>query len=331
MEQREQSARVVCPNCGTKLLVKNTAGASGRTITCPRCQAPMVVSFAAAMPVSPSSRIPPQPPAAAMLQPAQASAASSAPDSVAPEPESPVPPKRSSRPKSGSSKGWLYAIIGILAVIIAGLVIYLLSVRDAGHSAEAKEEVYSSASVPVLDEQTSALAAEVDDTAASIDTEADNTTSDERTSNFDCHSEDLYSNEDHIMPQSYSYEGKSARINSSWLEHDVNEGIRIHVNMATNNLLNIQVEVVCFFWFDDGRQVKSTDGQYESPERQVCTQITVTPNYQECNWNDLQLFIPYRQIKNHHDWKHLKCRVEVFYNHHCIATGGYMHFACWLN
>ena len=93
-------------------------------------------------------------------------------------------------------------------------------------------------------------------------------------------------------------------------------------------MLGCTLEVKCLFWFEEGREIKSTDGQYETYDRQVCTKTNVTSNYEECNWSDLTLWIPYSQFKAKRDYKQLKCRVEVFYDGCCLATSEYMHFGC---
>ena len=218
---------------------------------------------------------------------------------------------------SGNNKG-LYVIIGLLAIALLGLGIYALTGRGYGPEETASHEQM----VEAIDSAAFAAEEAMADTAA-VDFSSDNNSSD-----FNCHSEELYN--EYAPDNGVSIDGKSATINNSWLEHDVDGGIKIHVNMNTSNLLNRNVNVACFFWFEDGRKVKSTDGEYESPDRQVCTSRVVQPGYQECKYDDLQLFIPYRQIKSVKDYKHLKCRVEVFYNSTCLATGDYMHFGCWL-
>ena len=215
---------------------------------------------------------------------------------------------------------WLFLIFAIVAIII-----FLLSGKACTGPQESELSISTdvdTTAVKAVDDYTS------DDTKPDdkpIVERADNNSS---SSNYVVHSEDLYSN-DIGGDYGTNYGDKSAMFNNTWLEHDVDGGIRIHANMTTSNLLGQQLAVACFFWFEDGRKINSTDGQYEAPDRQVCTTVNVTPNYQECNWSDLKLWIPYSQIKSARDWKHLKCRVEVFYNHHCLATSNHMHFGCW--
>ena len=145
---------------------------------------------------------------------------------------------------------------------------------------------------------------------------------------IDCSSENLDGYNTHVsQSDGTTFEGKSVYINDAWLEHEVEEGIKIHVSMKATNLLGCSVRVVCLFYFDDGRQIKDTDRHYCS-NGQVCTSVNVTPSYDESTWQNLQLWIPYTQLKNKHDWKHLKCRLKVYNDGHCLATSDYMHFGC---
>ena len=121
---------------------------------------------------------------------------------------------------------------------------------------------------------------------------------------------------------------QNARVNNTWIEHCSN-GLRIHVNMNVWNLQGCPVEVTCFFWFDNGKKVYSTDGLYQAPDRQVCTSTIVRPSYQNTNWNDLQLWIPMPQIKDKIGTRNFKCRVQIFYNHNCLAKGDFVSF--WIN
>ena len=146
---------------------------------------------------------------------------------------------------------------------------------------------------------------------------------------IDCYSENINGYSTHASQSNGTpFEDKSVYINDAWLEHEVEEGIKIHVSMKATNLRGCSVRVVCLFYFADGDQIKSTDGRYQTSSRQVCTDVTVTPNYQESTWQDLQLWIPYTQIKDKRDWKHLKCRLKVYNDGHCLATSDYMHFGC---
>ena len=225
--------------------------------------------------------------------------------------------------KSNGSLLWVIISLIIVVVALAIVIAMLLNTGTSSSNEYAYEEAASAsapasasvADISVASYEASASVEVVDDIPASND--------------YICHSEPLSTGGDIGYDAGASYDGKSAAIYNSYLEHDVNQGIKIHVDFATSNLLGRNVVVICRFWFQDGRQINSTDGQYEDANRQVCTTLNVTPPYEESRWSDMQLFIPYSQIKSARDWKHLKCRVEVYYSGHCLATGKYLHFGCW--
>ena len=102
MEQYIQSVQVVCPNCKTKLLVKNTAGASVRTVSCPKCQTAINVNFAAV------------------------------------EPTAPTPPMASEQlnQKSGSGKAWLIGTLSGLVVVLAGLLVWFMLNKNSSNSTD---------------------------------------------------------------------------------------------------------------------------------------------------------------------------------------------------
>lgn len=108
MEQREQSVRVTCPQCGATLLVKNTGGASERKVNCPKCQQPISVNFATAEPLAhlaPPAPVPPAPgptPSVAPMQPQS----------------------------SGKNKAWLIGLLSGLVVILAGVLVWFLLHKD---------------------------------------------------------------------------------------------------------------------------------------------------------------------------------------------------------
>lgn len=100
MEQQGQKVQVTCPNCGTTLLVKNTTGATERTINCPKCQTPIMVNFA---PMNTPPSYPATPTPVAMQKVQQS---------------------------GGSSKGVLIGALSGLVVVLAGLLVWLLVFKD---------------------------------------------------------------------------------------------------------------------------------------------------------------------------------------------------------
>ena len=234
------------------------------------------------------------------------------------------PPKE----KDNSKVALTILVVALIAAIalLGGYIIY--QNKDANSSTELSEinaldSVEAVADTPIAGQQ---VAGEPNRTSGEEQPNALSYHNPDRP--IECYSENINGYNTHVSQSNGTpFEDKSVYINDAWLEHEVEEGIKIHVSMKATNLRGCSVRVVCLFYFDDGRQINDTDGLYCS-SGQVCTSVNVTPSYDESTWQDLQLWIPYTQIKSKHDWKHLKCRLKVYNDGHCLATSDYMHFGC---
>lgn len=116
MEQQEQSVQVVCPLCGATLLVKDKTGARERVVNCPRCQQPITVSFAPKDPLAPAATTPVTPVAPT--------------ESAAPAPQ---------LQGGGSGKGLLIGVLSGLVVVLAGLLVWFLVLKDKPSGSHLKE------------------------------------------------------------------------------------------------------------------------------------------------------------------------------------------------
>lgn len=217
----------------------------------------------------------------------------------------------------------LYAIIGILILAIIGLAVSIyLQQRHVPRTVKHEQDY--------TERSRDAHTDEADDEGSSFSiTQVDSYNASDTPHDFFCYSEDL-DYDDNDRAKSFTVDGCNASITRAWLEHNDDGCIKVHFNMNTTGLRGKQLNVACLFWFDDGRQINSTDGRFETAGRQVCTRGIVTPQHQKCDMTDISLAIPYSQIKRVADWKHLKCRIEVSYNGQRLATSKFMHFGCWL-
>lgn len=233
-------------------------------------------------------------------------------------------PQGGGQQPNGGNNNWLYWLIGGLALL--GLILFFTLVLPMTSSNSVTNT--NGAPSSTIGSSSNGPASDADykeNQSRPVERHSANLTS----KDYRCGSESN-SHPDDGMNQGSPIDGKSVEIKKTWLEHDVNHGIKIHVNMNATNLLNTKLTVQCTFWFKDGRKVTSTDGNYETHSGQIATIVSVNPDYQNTTWSDLQLWIPYSQVKGVRDRKHLKCRVEVYDGNHCLATSQYMHFDCWL-
>ena len=112
--------------------------------------------------------------------------------------------------------------------------------------------------------------------------------------------------------------GPSAKINSVRVEHNVSKTgynsvfvpyvgwqqvpctiyvMRIHVDFNAINMRGQTVRVCAFFYDSNGNKMRSSNNQYKTTDGQVTVQDTSTASYDNTNWSDFILEIPYSAIK----------------------------------
>ncbi len=89
-------------------------------------------------------------------------------------------------------------------------------------------------------------------------------------------------------------------ITKVWTEHNAYQnntyGMRIHVKFNVYNMLNRTGSCAAYFHFSDGTPLNDYNGKYKTSDGKVSVGKNFTPNYQNCTFNDLQLFIPYSEL-----------------------------------
>jgi len=111
---------------------------------------------------------------------------------------------------------------------------------------------------------------------------------------------------------SYTEEGTRAWIKNLSVDYDVYEagrkGMRVHAHLTVTGLKGFQSQVGLYFHDADGTTLKDTDDRYVSKAGQVSTQVTLTSNYEETEWNDLQIFMQVTLTSNYEEteWNDLQ-------------------------
>ena len=113
-------------------------------------------------------------------------------------------------------------------------------------------------------------------------------------------------------------EGVSSYSNSSnvtgnvrnvWVDHNVsdsygNKGMKIHVKFDINGMQNRRGQAAAYFYYTNGNPLKDTNGRCCTSDGNVATHVDFTPNYDNCSFNDLSIFMPYSEL---HQSKSASC------------------------
>lgn len=106
-----------------------------------------------------------------------------------------------------------------------------------------------------------------------------------------------------------------ARIDNIWSEYDIWQnsqmGMVIHVKFRIGGLRGVPCNAVAYFAFSDGQQLDDYDGLYTTTDGQVSAARNFTPSYDEANFENLQIFIPYNQLHMSVGRHNLQYHVEL--------------------
>lgn len=105
-----------------------------------------------------------------------------------------------------------------------------------------------------------------------------------------------------------------AEVNRVWVEHNISRTgynsvynalwgwqqvpytynvMRIHIDFDVNNMKGKTIRVCAFFFDEDGDKLTTSNNQFRAPNGQVTVQNTGTATYENSNWSDYVLEIPY--------------------------------------
>ena len=92
-----------------------------------------------------------------------------------------------------------------------------------------------------------------------------------------------------------------AQIEKTWLDYDVQLengeiGLLIHTTFVVNGLLDVTNQCNAYFYLENGEALKDFNDNYCTNGGSVCAGGEYTPNYENCRYNDFQLFIPYEEL-----------------------------------
>ena len=104
-----------------------------------------------------------------------------------------------------------------------------------------------------------------------------------------------------VSNSSYNSNRVTGSIRNIWVDHNVtdsygNYGMRIHVKFDINGMLNRTGIVAAYFYNSNGNALRDTNSNYRTTDGNVATHVNFTPNYENCTFNDLSIFMPYSEL-----------------------------------
>lgn len=108
---------------------------------------------------------------------------------------------------------------------------------------------------------------------------------------------------------------RTATINSVKADHNVMvngmKGVTLHINMDIANCKGVDCKCGAWLFYADGTKVKDTNGSYRTSatDGQVYAMAPFKPIYDNCHFDDLQLFFPYDEF--HIKGKNVGCYLSL--------------------
>ena len=117
--------------------------------------------------------------------------------------------------------------------------------------------------------------------------------------------------------QNTTTSSSTATFNRMWMDYDVTEnnrkGMRIHVKFNLTNMKNVDAYLAVYFQLRGGDKLKTTNVNYQSKSGQVAIYKSLLPGYDNADYEDQQLFMPYDELNLGSGKFQLTMVVDVIY------------------
>jgi hypothetical protein len=109
----------------------------------------------------------------------------------------------------------------------------------------------------------------------------------------------------------------SAKLEKLWVDYNVREngrlGMRIHAKFSVYDLKGVDSQLAIYFEKADGTKLKSTARKFSSKDGQVAVFRALKPGFDDTVYSDLDVFMPYDELKLGRGKYDLKMDVDVIY------------------
>jgi len=109
----------------------------------------------------------------------------------------------------------------------------------------------------------------------------------------------------------------SAAFEKIWVDYNVKEkgrlGMRIHVKFSVYNMKDVDSQLAIYFEKSDGTKLKSTNRKFTGKDGQVAVFRALKPGFDDTVYKDLEVFMPYEELKLEGGKYNLKMDADVIY------------------
>jgi len=126
----------------------------------------------------------------------------------------------------------------------------------------------------------------------------------------------------------------TATFKDMWVDFDVSQnnqkGMKIHAKFSVANMKGTEGYLALYFETKDGVRLKSNTTGFKSSSGQLAVYQLINPNYEQTDYNDLTLFIPYSEFNLSAGRNDLKIDADLIYK----AGGMIQHlkyYDFWIN
>lgn len=109
----------------------------------------------------------------------------------------------------------------------------------------------------------------------------------------------------------------SVKFGNTWVDYNVYEkgrlGMRIHVKFSVNNMKDVDSYLAVYFEKADGTKLQTSNRSYSSKNGQVALFRLLKPAYDETEYKDVEVFMPYEELKLDIGKHNLKMDIDLIY------------------
>jgi hypothetical protein len=137
--------------------------------------------------------------------------------------------------------------------------------------------------------------------------------------------------------QNYNKPGNknpTGKVDRVWVDYDVTEngqfGMRIHVKFTAANMKGIDSYLAIYFEKESGERLTSSDSRFQSKAGDVAAYRSLKPGYDQTEYNDLTVFMPYSELHLGVGNHNLKMDIDLIQENGTFIDHLYFHvFSYW--